>query len=148
MLADWFSLLELLVGSNGSDGTSHEVTNGGLLIFREVLVGQHELLNSNIECKSCLVLSIDALKKCEQIELEAIGVGKTFEKLLDLLSSEFFLRLDSLGTEEDFGGSFTDVLTEAFPVSSLVLGNGVIDITVDINTIDDEIFTNVPGERW
>jgi hypothetical protein len=44
-----------------------------------------------------------------------------------------------LSTEEDLGGGITNVLTELLPVGRLEVGDSVVDIIVDVNTIDQEV---------
>jgi hypothetical protein len=44
-----------------------------------------------------------------------------------------------LSTEEDLGGGITNVFTELLPVGRLEVGDSVVDIIVDVNTIDQEV---------
>jgi hypothetical protein len=44
-----------------------------------------------------------------------------------------------LSTEEDLGRGITNVLTELLPVGRLEVGDSVVDIIVDVNTIDQEV---------
>jgi hypothetical protein len=142
--ADGLTLLELLIGSKGSDATGKNVLHGVFLVTRELMVGLHELLDTKIEYEGSLVLLIDTLKEIEQVELEAVHLGESLEQLGDLVGSRVFL-LDA--TKEDLGRGLSNVFTESLPVASFVLGDAIINLTININTIDLNILTNMPDKR-
>jgi hypothetical protein len=138
------TLFELLVTGEGSNSTSHEITEGRFPVSLELFVSLHEGLNTNIKFKGSLILGIDTLENGEQVKLEAFNIGETFKELLNLFSSGFFFFLNL--SKEDLSRSLTDVLTKAEPVAGLIFGNGIRDLVKDLYTIDDKILTNVPSE--
>lgn len=109
------------------------------------MISLHELLDTKIEFEGSLVLLIDTLKEIEQVELESVHLCETLEQLGDLVGSGVLL-LDT--TKEDLGRGFSNVFTEIFPVTSFVLGDAIINLVININTIEYEVLTNVPSERW
>ena len=108
------------------------------------MISLHELLDTKIEFEGSLVLLIDTLKEIEQVELESVHLGETLKQLGDLVGSGVLL-LDT--TKEDLGRGFSNVFTEIFPVTSFVLGDAIINLVININTIDLKILTNMPNKR-
>jgi len=49
-------------------------------------------------------------------------------------------------TNEKLCGSSTNLITEWFPLSLVIVSNSGIDFIVDVFTVDDEVFTNVVGK--
>jgi len=54
-----------------------------------------------------------------------------------------------LFSKDEEGEGFTDVVTELSVVGGLELGDGVIDLVVDLGSVDDDVVANVIGEgEW
>lgn len=115
-LAVWETLLELLVSSKDTDGSSNEITNhvlgGG--VMKSLLEG----LVSDIKEESSLILLADAKKELVKVEFISERLEETLVELgllllLWVLSSHclVFLR----GSKENVSSSLTALLTKAEP---------------------------------
>ena len=62
------------------------------------------------------------------------------------MDSPVFLNFKS-STEKKFGKSITDVFSHGLEFTSFVLSDGIFGILEDSDTINNEIFSNVVGER-
>jgi len=50
-------------------------------------------------------------------------------------------------TNENPGKSITDIFTESFPALRIPVLHGLIDIIVDIHSIEEQVFASVVSER-
>lgn len=112
----------------------HELALDGLLVLLELralevvldLVGNwHDLF-------------LDVLER----DVDGLGVNRL---RLDVVvtGSEGLL---GLSAEDDESGGATDVLAELLPLLGVVRVDGIFDIVVDIDAIDEEVLADVPGE--
>lgn len=146
-LAVWETLLKLLVSTQNTNGSSNEVTNHVLSsgIVESLLEGLH----SDIKEESSLILLIDAQKELVEIEFVSKGVEEALVELglLRLLRVLKIKGLVLLGrSKENVGNSLTALLTKVFVFLGIVVRDGSSYLFSDIDTIVDDVTTNVPGE--
>ena len=56
-------------------------------------------------------------------------------------------KLDSwFNSDDGLGSGFSDVNTEFFPVSSMVLLDGIFYLSEDVSSVDQKIFTDMVGD--
>lgn len=113
--AGWKSLLELLNGGNHGDNSTEDI----LKVF--LFVSRLEGLNGGVNHQESLVLYFDALKEGGNIEGSTEGLNDSSQNGGSL---EFFvLLLEFWGSDEGFGSSLTNVLSETEPVLLLIVSN-------------------------
>lgn len=136
----WETFLEFLNGTNNTNDGTNEVAI--VLGFDSSLEG----LVSDIEHKGSLILITDANE--EGLNVEATTVG--FEDTSESFSNHgFLLDLSDLLTrsEEGLGSCLTNHKSEVFPLLGLVVSDSGLDLLEDLDTVDQNVFTNVVGER-
>jgi hypothetical protein len=124
-------------GNDSSDGS------GWVLL----LYSLDERLNGNIEHESSLVLLVDAHEKSIEVEFSTEGRE-------DTLHNFSFLHLAILGsehwklfvTENGLGSGFPDLESEVSPLFIVVVRDGGLDLSIDLDTVDHKILSNVVNE--
>lgn len=144
-LAGWETLLGRLEGSEKSEETTESIFSSFLLVTAEFLVCSFEVLDTEIKSDGSFVFTIDALEESPSVELTTELVESTSHDGGHLLLVSFSL-LGLFGSNEDLSSGFTNVETEVLPVARFGITDGSVDFMVDINAIDEEIFSNVPSE--
>ena len=144
VFANWKSLLELLVSTDNSHDSSDSITDGilGSGVMKSFLEG----LVSDIKEKKGLVLLVDAKKKVQDVEVTSESLKETG---VHLSQFHFLLLLLALRSEENVGSSLSAILTEVIPFIRLVVSDSRLDLMGDLDTIVDDVTSNVPGEgNW
>ena len=137
--AGWETLFELLNGADNSNDGTNEV---GIILG---LDGSLEGLVSNIEHESSLILIIDALEESLNVEVSTEG-GEDSSECLGNLVFGFHMSELLLRSKKSLGGSLTNLITEVVPLLGFVVIDGSLDLTKDLNTVDQNVLTNVVSE--
>jgi len=112
--------------------------------------GLLEGLVSDIEEESSLILLVDAHKESIKVEVVSEGFEESLEELGLLLSLGVVGEAELLSlvwrSDKDMSCSLTAVLSEVEPLLGLVVGNGTLDFLGDLDTVVNDITSDVPGK--
>ena len=109
-----------------------------------------ECLDGDVKENHCLIFFPNADKESVEIKLSSVSFENTLLNLskLDLLWRVTQL-LERFFSQDGLGCSHSEINTELLPVTFLVLDSGILDLVIDLNTVDQEVLADVVDEaHW
>jgi len=137
--ACWETFLEFLSSTNDSNDGTNEVA---------IVLGLDSCLNGlegDIEHKGGLIFKVNALEEGLKVEVSTESGKDSSESFSDHL---LLLHLSDLfpRSKKGLGGSLTNLVSEVRPFLGFVISDRCFDFTEDLDTVDQEVLTNMISE--